>query len=54
MCNFGKNSFTNYENTFGVIYIVRDPRNDYFNFKFIFKKNYEEAKNFFLMKKNLG
>ena len=27
MCNFGKNSFTNYENTFGVIYIVRDPRN---------------------------
>ena len=26
MCNFGKNSFTNYENTFGVIYIVRDPK----------------------------
>ena len=37
MCNFGKNSFTNYENTFGVIQIVRDPRNvvtsilNYFN-----------------------
>ena len=41
MCNFGKNSFTNYENTFGVIQIVRDPRNvitsilNFFN-----KKNY--------------
>ena len=27
MCNFGKNSFTNYINSAGVIYIVRDPRN---------------------------
>ena len=27
MCNFGKNNFTNYKNSFGVIYIVRDPRN---------------------------
>ena len=47
MCNFGKNSFTNYENTFGVIHIVRDPRNiitsllSYFS-----KKNYNEAKKF--------
>ena len=47
MCNFGKNSFTNYENTFGVIQIVRDPRNiitsilNYYN-----KKNYDEAKEF--------
>ena len=47
MCNFGKNSFTNYENTFGVIYIVRDPRNvitsilNYFS-----KRNYGEAKEF--------
>ena len=39
MYNFGKNSFTNYENTFGVIQIVRDRRNiitsilNYFNKK---------------------
>ena len=47
MCNFGKYSFTNYENTFGVIQIVRDPRNiitsllSYFS-----KKDYNEAKKF--------
>ena len=56
MCNFGKNSFTNYENTFGVIQIVRDPRNvitsllNFFN-----KTNYDEAKQFiFDEKKILG
>ena len=49
MCNFGKYSFTNYENTFGVIYIVRDPRNivtslmNHYSFL-----NYTEAKNFLL------
>ena len=54
MCNFGKNSFTNYENTFGVIHIVRDPRNiitsilNYFN-----KKNYDEAKQFLFDEKKI-
>ena len=27
LCCFGKNCFTNLENTLGTIYIVRDPRN---------------------------
>jgi hypothetical protein len=54
MCNFGKNSFTNYENTFGVIQIVRDPRNiitsilNYFN-----KKNYDKAKQFLFDEKKI-
>ena len=54
MCNFGKNSFTNHENTFGVIQIVRDPRNvvtsilNYFN-----KKNYDEAKQFLFDEKKI-
>ena len=54
MCNFGKNSFTNYENTFGVIQIVRDPRNvvtsilNYFD-----KKNYDEAKQFLFDEKKI-
>ena len=54
MCNFGKNSFTNYENTFGVIQIVRDPRNvitsilNFFN-----KKNYDEAKKFLFDEKKI-
>ena len=47
MCNFGKNSFTNYENTFGVIYIVRDPRNVITSIlNYYLKRNYEEAKEF--------
>ena len=47
MCNFGKNSFTNYKNTFGVIYIVRDPRNVITSIlNYYSKKNYEEAKEF--------
>jgi hypothetical protein len=54
MCNFGKNSFTNYENTFGVIQIVRDPRNvitsilNFFN-----KKNYDEVKEFLFDEKKI-
>ena len=54
MCNFGNDSFTNYENTFGVIQIVRDPRNiitsilKYFN-----KKNYDEAKQFLFDEKKI-
>jgi hypothetical protein len=48
--NFEKNYyFTNYENSLGVIHIVRDPRNvitsilDYYN-----KENYQEALNFLI------
>ena len=54
MCNFGKYSFTNYENTFGVIQIVRDPRNvitsllNFFN-----KTNYDEAKQFIFDEKKI-
>jgi len=54
MCNFGKNSFTNYENTFGVIQIVRDPWNvitsllNFFN-----KTNYDEAKQFICDEKKI-
>ena len=54
MCNFGKNSFTNYENTFGIIQIVRDPRNvitsilNFFN-----KKNYDEVKEFLFDEKKI-
>lgn len=50
--NFEKNYyFTNYENSVGVIHIVRDPRNvitsilDYYN-----KENYQEALNFLIDK----
>ena len=47
MCNFGKNSFTNYENTLGVIYIVRDPRNIITSLLNHFsKETYLDAKNF--------
>ena len=47
MCSFGKNSFTNYENTLGVIYIVRDPRNVITSIlNYYSKNNYEEAKDF--------
>ena len=47
MCNFGKFSFTNYKNTFGVIQIVRDPRNIITSLLSFFSKNdYNEAKKF--------
>ena len=47
MCNFGKNSFTNYENSFGAIYIVRDPRNVITSLLYHFsKENYLDAKKF--------
>ena len=56
MCNFGKNSFTNYNNTLGVIHIVRDPRNIITSILNHFsKENYLDAKNFlFEEKKILG
>ena len=54
MCNFGKNSFTNYENTFGVIYIVRDPRNVITSIlNYYSKNNYEEAKQFLFDEKKI-
>jgi len=47
MCNFGKNNFTNYKNSFGVIYIVRDPRNVITSLLNHFSKgSYLEAMNF--------
>jgi hypothetical protein len=54
MCNFGKNSFTNYENTFGVIHIVRDPRNVITSLlNFFDKTNYDEAKQFLFDEKKI-
>ena len=54
MCNYKNHSFTNYENTFGTIYIVRDPRNVITSLKNHFtKENYEEAKKFILDKKKI-
>ena len=54
MCNFGKNSFTNFKNTFGVIQIVRDPRNVITSIlNFFSKKNYLEAKEFILDEKKI-
>ena len=54
MCNYENHSFTNYENTFGTIYIVRDPRNVITSLKNHFtKENYEEAKKFILDKKKI-
>ena len=47
MCNVNGNMFTNYQNSLGVIYIVRDPRNvvtsvlNYYGLK-----DYNEAKKF--------
>ena len=46
-CNIKGNSFTNYDNTFGVIYIVRDPRNVITSVMNHFsKKDYSQAKEF--------
>ena len=54
MCNFGKNSFTNFKNTFGVIQIVRDPRNVITSIlNFFSKKNYLEAKEFIFDEKKI-
>jgi len=51
MCNYKNHSFTNYENTFGTIYIVRDPRNVITSLKNHYTKdNYEEAKKFIMDK----
>ena len=47
LCKINGSIFTNYENSLGVIYIVRDPRNVISSIKYHFsKENYIEAKNF--------
>ena len=47
LCKINGSIFTNYENSLGVIYIVRDPRNVISSIKYHFSKdNYIEAKNF--------
>mgnify|MGYP003716960853 FL=1 len=46
-CKIGTDSFTNLDNTKGVIYIVRDPRNVVTSIKNHFSLNtYEDAKKF--------
>ena len=46
-CKIGTSSFTNLNNTLGVIYIVRDPRNIITSIMHHFsKKSYQEAKEF--------
>ena len=43
-CKIGDDHFTNKENTLGVIYIARDPRNVLTSLKYHFsKKNYDET-----------
>tara|TARA_Y100000590_G_scaffold381670_1_gene450994 strand:- start:1038 stop:1886 length:849 start_codon:yes stop_codon:yes gene_type:complete len=47
LCNINGNNFTTPENTLGVIYIVRDPRNVVTSImNHYLKKNYSEAMNF--------
>ena len=49
LCNLKGNFFTNYANTIGAIYIIRDPRNVLISIMNHFsKKNYDEAKNFLI------
>ena len=46
-CKIGPSSFTNLDNTLGVIYIVRDPRNVITSIKYHYQKSsYQEAKQF--------
>jgi len=46
-CKIGSSSFTNLDNTLGVIYIVRDPRNVITSIKYHYQKSsYQEAKQF--------
>ena len=49
LCSVNGSVFTNYENSLGVIYIVRDPRNVVTSILYHFsKKNYSEARDFLL------
>ena len=52
--SYGKNKFTNEDNTLGVIYIIRDPRNVITSLKNHFKySSYENALKFLLNEKNV-
>ena len=47
LCNINSNNFTNLQNTLGVIYVVRDPRNVVTSIlNHYSKKNYHEAREF--------
>ena len=48
LCTLENNSFTNKNNTKGVIYIVRDPRNLVTSLSHHFSKNIEESYNFII------
>ena len=43
LCGINKNFFTNYKNSLGVIYIVRDPRNVITSLTHHYDLTYEEA-----------
>ena len=48
LCNIGDNFFTNYQNTLGAIYIVRDPRSVVSSVGHHYSKNIDEALEFIL------
>ncbi len=53
-CNVNGNNFTNLQNTLGVIYIIRDPRNVITSILHHYsKKNYLEAKEFIFDEKRI-
>ena len=51
LCNLDNYYFTNFKNSLGAIYIVRDPRNLISSISNHFSKTIEEAKNFILTPK---
>ena len=54
LCNINGNSFTNIENTLGVIYVVRDPRNIITSVLYHYSKSsYDEAKEFMFDEKKI-
>ena len=55
LCNVNDNFFTNYQNTLGAIYIVRDPRSVVSSISHHFLRNIDEALEFILNDKmNIG
>ena len=54
LCRFGKNYFTDQNNTLGTIYIVRDPRNVITSLKNHYNQsNYNESKKFLFDEKQI-
>ena len=51
LVNLNNNPFTNTNNTLGIIYIIRDPRNIITSIKNHYSMNYDEALNMMLNKK---